>query len=59
MVMDEPIQEARRIIQLLMAFCEVQLEETDWTLDDAFTRKTEDGSEMVVPRVTIVSTVGI
>jgi len=55
--MDEPKQEAQRIIHLLNAFCNVQLEETDWTLEEAFSRKTEDGSEIVVPRVTIVTAV--
>lgn len=57
MIMDEPKQEAQRIIHLLNAFCGVQLEETDWTLEEAFSRKTEDGSEIVVPRVTIVTAV--
>jgi hypothetical protein len=55
--MDEPKQEAQRIIHLLTAFCDVQLEETDWTLEEAFARKTEDGSEIVVPRVIIVTAV--
>ncbi len=55
--MDEPKQEAQRIILLLNAVCDVQLEETDWTLEEAFSHKTEDGSEIVVPRVTITTVV--
>ena len=59
MIMDKPKQEAQRIIQLLMEFCDVQLGKTDWTLDEAFSLKGEDGSEIVVPRVTIISPVCI
>jgi hypothetical protein len=59
MIMDEPRQEAQRIVQLLKAFCDVQLEETDWTLEETFAREAEDGSEIVVPRVTITAAVRI
>lgn len=59
MIMDEPKQEAQRIILLLNAVCDVQLEETDWTLEETFSHKTEDGSEIVVPRVTIATAVSI
>ena len=57
MIMDEPKQEAQRIILLLNAVCDVQLEETDWTVEEVFSHKTEDGSEIVVPRVTITTIV--
>lgn len=57
MIMDEPQQEAQRIIRLLNTFCDVQLEDNDWTLEEGFSRKAEDGSEIVVPRVTIVTAV--
>ena len=59
MIMDEPKQEAQRIIHLLNTMCDVQLEDDDWTLEEAFSRKAGDGSEVVVPRVTIVTAVSV
>lgn len=57
MVMDEPKQEAQRIIHLLNEICDVRLEEADWSLEDAFSRTADDGTEIVVPRVIIITLV--